>query len=75
MICLKSNSKLPHFPQNMLFRISLIEGSGTKAEVHLCRWDNLVGSMDGHHDDSRRKHSLYWKIETIPAITWGSWLR
>lgn len=27
--------------------------------------------MDSQEVDSLRNHSLYWEIETIPAISWG----
>lgn len=68
MICLKSNSNYHGFPLNMLFRISFIERSGTNTEVCLRHRNNLPG----HDDDSLGSHSLYWKIDTIPAITAGA---
>lgn len=35
MICLKSNSELPCFQLNVVFRISLIEESGTNTKVYV----------------------------------------
>lgn len=72
MICLKSNSKLPCFQLNVLFRVSLIEGSGTHAKAHLCRRSNLLGSVDGCYFDSLRSHGLYWATEMIPAVIAGA---
>lgn len=52
--------------------ISLIEENGTNTKVHLCRRNNLLGSMDGQYYDSLRSHSLYWTTEMIAAITAGT---